>query len=63
VAGIAEPAKCVAAILCKGASDRCVDAGKEVSVTAELRDRFGNFTTIAGERCGLATTTVIQCTQ
>lgn len=60
VPDIAEPAQCVATIVGMGIGERHVEAGEEVSVITELRDCFGNVTTIAGEGLRL-TTDMLDC--
>ncbi len=44
----ADPAKCVASLAGAVGSGRRVEAGKELLVTVQLRDRFGNITQQAG---------------
>ena len=44
----ADPAKCVASLDGAVGSGRRVEAGKELLVTVQLRDRFGNITQQAG---------------
>ena len=44
----ADPAKCAASLDGAVGSGRRVEAGKELSVTVQLRDRFGNVTEQAG---------------
>ena len=49
----ADPAKCVASLDGAIGSGRRVEAGKELVVTVQLRDRFGNITQQAGVLCCL----------
>ncbi len=44
----ADPAKCVASLESAVGSGRRMEAGKELVVTVQLRDRFGNVTQQAG---------------
>lgn len=55
VPGAADHARCRATIIGTDNSGRCLEAGKEISVAMELRDRFDNVTLAAGEYgCGQA---------
>lgn len=54
VPAVADPARCLATIIGTDNSERYTEAGREFSVSQELRDRFDNVTLLAGERdCGI----------